>query len=241
MNASPPNDGPHDGPDAFPVALITGGTRGIGRAICTALASTHHLLVGGRDAERVASVVNELPSAEAFVCDLNDEASTAAAASAVGRLDALVHSAGVIGPGRVSELTRAQWRAVLETNVVAVADLTRLLMPALRAAHGQIVLINSGAGFSAGANGGLYSASKFGLRAFGDALREEERGTVRVTSIHPGRVDTEMQQELQRGNGPYVPEQHLRAQSVADAVAFALAASPEAMIESLSIRPVYKG
>ena len=104
-----------------------------------------------------------------------------------------------------------------------------------------MVTINSGSGFTAGTGGGPYSASKFALRAFTDALREEERGTVRVSSIHPGRVDTDMQVELQARKGrPYNPDEHLRAESVAEAVALAVYASEEAMVETLSIRPVFK-
>ncbi|MDU1417852.1 MAG: short chain dehydrogenase, partial [Cutibacterium avidum] len=70
---------------------------------------------------------------------------------------------------------------------------------------------------------------------------EEERGVVRVTSIHPGRVDTDMQVELQAQAGrPYDASEHLRPQSVAVTVRAALEASPEAMIEELSVRPVFR-
>ena len=82
--------------------------------------------------------------------------------------------------------------------MVAVAELTRLLLPALRAANGHVVLINSGAGLRANAGWGAYAASKFALRAFGDALRLEEPA-LRVTSIHPGRIDTDMQRDIIRG------------------------------------------
>lgn len=229
-----------------PVVLVTGGSRGIGRATALRLAATHHVLVGGRSNESVASVVDEvraLPggSAEGFVADLDDAAAAEQAARGVARLDVLVHCAGIGDGGPVASTPRSVWRQVLETNVVAVADLTRLLLPQLRASRGQVVTINSGSGFTAGPGGGPYSASKFALRAFTDALREEERGTVRVSSIHPGRVDTDMQVELQARKGrPYNPDEHLRAESVAEAVALAVYASEEAMVETLSIRPVFK-
>ncbi|HIW30613.1 MAG TPA: SDR family NAD(P)-dependent oxidoreductase, partial [Candidatus Luteococcus avicola] len=85
------------------------------------------------------------------------------------------------------------------------------------------------------------SASKFALRALTDALREEERGKVRVSSVHPGRVDTDMQVDLQAQMGRrYVAAEHLRPESVAEAVALAVYASPEAMVEQVSIRPVFK-
>ena len=134
--------------------------------------------------------------------------------------------------------SRAEWRRVLEVNVVAVCDLTRLLLPRLREAGGHVVAINSGSGFSASASAGLYSASKFALRAWADALREEERGRVRVTSIHPGRTDTDMQHELHEAEGrPYDAGRLLAPASVAAAVAYALSATPDANVDSVSIRP----
>ncbi|ROR53766.1 NADP-dependent 3-hydroxy acid dehydrogenase YdfG [Luteococcus japonicus] len=224
-----------------PVALVTGANRGIGRAIAHRLADTHHVLVGGRHAAAVQALVDELPSAAPFVCDLTDEASVAAAAGAIDRLDVLVHSAGLSSHGTLAETPAEDWRRLYEMNVVAVATLTRLLLPRLREAHGQVVTINSGSGFTSKPGNGVYSASKFALRALTDALREEERGTVRVSSIHPGRVDTDMQVELQAQLGrEYDPDEHLRPSSVAEAVALAVFASPEAMVEELSIRPVVK-
>lgn len=199
--------------------LVTGATRGIGRAIANELGHDHHIIVGGRHREAVEKVVSELPSASPFVVDLNDGDATAAAVSQLDRLDALVNSAGVSArsPGNIASQTRDEWRRVLEINVVAIADLTRLVLPLLRASHGDVVMINSGSGFlRTPAGGGVYAASKYALRALTHALREEERGVVRVTSIHPGRVDTDMQVELQAQAGRlYDASEHLRPQSVA--------------------------
>lgn len=226
-------------PNRRPAVLITGASRGLGRAIATALADTWHIHVGGTNAVQVDDVVRELPSAEPFVVDLTDERATADLARRITRLDALVHSAGIAMTDRIDEATREQWRHQFEVNVFAVADLTRLLLPLLRASHGQIVMINSGAGLRSGKRVGLYAGSKFALLALTDALREEERGVIRVTSIHPGRVDTDMQREIQALDGrPYDPQEHLRPESVAATVRLALTASPEALIESLTIRPV---
>jgi len=221
------------------VVLVTGGTRGIGRAIVDLLAPDWRVLVGGRDARAVGDVVATLPDADGFVADLDDPTSLAAAVTGIDRLDALVHSAGIAVSGTIEEVSREDWRRQFETNVFAVAHLTQLLLPALRQAHGQIVAVNSGSGFRSGAGGGVYAASKFALRALTDALRSEERGRVRVTSVHPGRVDTDMQVELQAAAGrPYVRADHLRPESVAAAVKLALEASDEAMVEEISIRPV---
>lgn len=221
------------------VALVTGGTRGIGRAVCDALADDHRLLIGGRDSDRCATVAAGYPDAIGWPVDLNDASALAAVAAGIDRIDVLVHSAGIAEGSSVAETSRETWMQVLQTNVIAVADLTRLLLPALRAAGGQVVLINSGASMRAAPGSSAYAASKAALTSFADALREEERGRVRVCSIYPGRVDTDMQVALQERRGrAYDPGEHLAAASVAAAVRAAVDATPEAMIESLVIRPV---
>lgn len=218
--------------------LITGGTRGIGRAVAAALAADHHVVVGGRHAAAVDEVVAQLPQASPFVCDLTDEADTARAVSDLGPVDGVVHSAGVALLGPVDEMSRDQWRSVFEINVVAVADLTRLLLPGLRERQGQVIFINSGSGLRSWPDSSVYCASKFALTALADALREEERGRVRVSSIHPGRVDTDMQRELQAALGrPYRAADHLTATSVAALVRAAVVATPEASVDTVSIRP----
>lgn len=219
--------------------LITGATRGIGRAIAEVLSEEWHIIVGGTNSAAVVRTVAELPHASAFVADLRDEAAVERAAGEIIGLDALVHNAGIAISKNTDQTTREDWRLQFEINVFAVAQLTSLLLPQLREAKGQIVFINSGAGFNAGRGGNPYAASKFALLALADALREEERGKVRVTSVHPGRVDTDMQVELQTAMGrEYVAAQHLRAESIARAVKLALDTSEEGMVESISLRPV---
>lgn len=220
--------------------LVTGATRGIGAEIARTLAPTWRVLVGGRDADAVAALVAQLPYASGFVADLGDPDAVAAAVAGLGEsLDAVVHSAGVVSYGRADELTWDEWRRVLDLNVIAVAELTRLLLPRLRAARGQVIVINSGSGFTAGPGTAIYAASKFAIRAWTDALRAEERGMVRVTSVHPGRVDTDMQRELQAAEGrdSYDASAAMGAAAVAQAVAYSLEAPADAAVEVLSVRP----
>lgn len=219
-----------------PVALVTGATRGIGRELVAVLGRTYHVLVGGRDEAAVGRVVDTLPSAAGFVADLADGVETARAAAGLDRLDLLVHCAGILPPSD-SELREA-WRRVLEVNVVAVAHLTELALPHLREARGQVVFVNSGAGLSAGRDTSGYSASKFALTSYADAVREAERGRVRVTSVHPGRVDTDMQRDLQARFGrPYDAAEHLPVVAVVAAVMAAIDAPAGAVMDCVVIRP----
>lgn len=220
-----------------PVALITGASRGIGRAIAEALSPTHHLLIGGRDAAAVAEVVAACESAEPFVAELTDADALAQAVAGIERVDVLVHSAGVIAYGLVAEADAEQWEQVLAVNVIAPATLTRLLLPALRAASGLVVFINSGAGLSASAGWSVYAASKFALTALADSLRAEERG-LRVTSVHPGRVSTDMQAELHELEGrPYDPSKYLQPSAVAQAVKMVVDLGTSAVVPSVRVTP----
>lgn len=226
---------------ARPTVLVTGGTRGIGRAICDDLSRDHDLIIGGRDADAVQQACDRYPNARPFVADVADEAATTRAVEQLGldRLDAVVHSAGVLANGTLRDLRRDDWRRVFEINVVAVADLTRLLLPALKQAQGTVVVINSGSGLNAHGPGGAYSASKFAARALTDAMREELRPDgIRVSSVHPGRVATDMQEELiafeQR---EYDARDFLCPESIAAAVRLAVTATPDATVEMVSVRP----
>ncbi|MCA1005743.1 SDR family oxidoreductase [Rhodococcus hoagii] len=220
-----------------PTALITGGSRGLGAAIARALAPTHQLILGGRSADSLEQIVGELGAAP-WPVDLTDHAAVADAVADIDRLDVLVHNAGVAELGTIEETSADMWRRTFEANVVAVAELTRLLLPALRAANGHVVLINSGAGLRANANWGAYAASKFALRAFGDALRLEEPA-LRVTSIHPGRIDTDMQRAIVASEGgEYDAGQFLTPETVAGAVRNAVETPRDAHPTEIVLRPM---
>ena len=222
-----------------PVALVTGASRGIGRAIAHALSPTHHVLVGGRDRDLVDEVVGELDSAAPFVADLTDEAAVAAAVAGIDHLDVLVHSAGAVAFGPLADSTTAEWREILELNVIAPATLTRVLLPALRSTHGLVVFLNSGAGLTSNRGFAVYAASKFALTALADALRQDERGRVRVTSLHPGRVATDMQAQLSALEGqPYIPDAHLDPADVARTVRLTVDLPADVSLDALRINPV---
>ena len=220
----------------MPTALITGASGGIGAAIADALAPTHTLLLAGRPSPRLDALAQRL-GATTWPLDLTDQAAIDSAADGLTELDVLVHNAGVAYPGRVAESVPEQWRATFEVNVTGAVALTLVLLPALRAARGQVVFINSGSGINASPGLASYSASKFALRAFADSLRADEP-SLRVTSIHPGRVDTEMQRDLVAyEDGEYDPARFLTPQTVAGVVAQVVATPPDAHTHQVVIRP----
>ncbi|APA94521.1 SDR family oxidoreductase [Nocardia seriolae] len=221
-----------------PTALITGASRGLGAAIARELAPTHRLLLGARTAAALEPIARELPGGAGWPVDLTDYAAVTAAVEGIERLDVLVHNAGIADLRTIADSSVAQWRNTLEANLIAVAELTRLLLPALRAANGHVVLINSGAGLRANPGWGVYAASKFGLRAFGDALRREEPA-LRVTSVHPGRIDTDMQREIIAREGrAYEPKEFLTAETVARAVRQAVETPRDAHPTEIVLRPI---
>ncbi len=220
-------------------ALITGASRGIGAAIARDLGRDHRVLVGATTQQGAQRVVDTLTDAAPFVVDLTDPEAVAQAVAGIDRLDVLVHSAGIAPWATVAEASVGQWRQAFELNVFAVAELTRKLLPALRAARGTVVAINSGSGHHSGSHNAIYSGTKFALRAFTDALRAEETGRLRVTSVHPGRVDTDMQRQLQAdmGNADYEGSLYVRPESIAAAVRLAVDATGDAAVPEISVRP----
>lgn len=218
------------------LALVTGASGGIGAAIAEALAPRYTLLLAGRPSEHLAEVAARW-DATTVPLDLGDTDQITAAVAGLTELDVLIHNAGVAYPGRVGESTVAQWRETFEVNVTGPVALTLALLPALRAARGQVVFINSGAGLNVSPGLSSYSASKFALKAFADSLRIDEP-LLRVTSIHPGRVDTAMQRDLVAyEGGEYDPTQFLAPQTVAQVVAQVVATPPDGHTHQVVIRP----
>lgn len=124
-------------------------------------------------------------------------------------------------------------------NAVAPAELTRLMLPALRAARGHVVFVNSGAGLRVHPEWGSYGASKFAVRAIADALRAEERQHgLRVTTVYPGRTATPMQEKVHQQEGAsYDASRWIDPASVATTILAALDLPPDAELTELTVRP----
>lgn len=220
--------------------LVTGATRGIGRALVNVLASDRLILVG-RDPGALDAVCAPLPSATFFVADLATPRELARAFSDGGvpnELDGLVHAAGASRRGRLDEFGVEGWLELTAVNVIAVAELTRLALPALRRCGGTVVLLNSGAGISVPKPGGAaYAATKHALRAFADGLRDEEPA-LRVSSVFLGRVATDMQRALREyEGGSFRPEEYLDSVAVASFVAELLKLPKDVLVPETTMMP----
>jgi NADP-dependent 3-hydroxy acid dehydrogenase YdfG len=216
--------------------MITGASGGLGAALADALAPTHTLFLAGRPSQRLDAVAERL-GATTWPLDLADPDAIPAVVEPIVELDVLIHNAGVAYPGRVAETTVDQWRSTMAVNVIGAVALTLELLPALRAAAGHVVFINSGAGINASPGLASYSASKFALRGFADSLRADEP-SLRVTSVHPGRIATAMQEDLVAYEGrEYDPGKYLSVQTVARVTADAVNAPRDAHVHVVIVRP----
>ena len=222
--------------------FVTGAGAGIGQCVARRLAARgDELVLLARSTARAEDLAADFPVARAVVADLADPASLASALAGMlpERLDSLIHVAGTVDLGTVAEQPPEVWRRTLDVNLAAPAELTRLCLPALRAARGQVVFVNSGSGLRANPHWSSYAASKHGLRALADALRGEVREDgVRVTSVYPGRTATGMQAKVHEQEGrEYDPSDWADPDSVATTVLMALDLPRDAEVTDLRVNP----
>jgi NAD(P)-dependent dehydrogenase (short-subunit alcohol dehydrogenase family) len=184
------------------VAVVTGGTRGIGVAIARGLLEKGaQVLICSRNSEEVAAVVRELRAvfgarAWGTDCDVSDYRSVQALFSEADRLfaglDILINNAGIGSFSRVADMTVEEWSATLDTNLSGVFYCCREALPLLKKRGGGFIInLGSLAGKHPRAGAAAYCASKFGLIGFTESLMEEVRyDHVRVSCVMPGSVNT---------------------------------------------------
>jgi 3-oxoacyl-[acyl-carrier protein] reductase len=185
------------------VSLVTGASRGIGRAIARALAAEGaHVVLGARDQAKVAEAVAEIASAggsaEALSLDVSDRASVEAGIGRVlgtrGRLDHLVNNAGVTRDNLLLRMKDEEWQQVLATNLTGVFLCTQAaLRPMLKQRSGRIVNITSVVGLGGNAGQANYAASKAGIVGFTKSVAREvaSRG-ITANAVAPGFIETDM-------------------------------------------------
>lgn len=224
--------------------LITGATGGIGGAVAELLhGAGHDVILTGRSAERLEESARRIAGegrerVRTLVLDLSDprRIEPSLAGVELPPLDGVVHSAGVARLGTVAESDPADWAGQLLVNAAAPAELTRLLLPSVRAARGHVVFVNSGSGLRTNPTWGAYSASKHALRALAEALRAEEPD-IRVTSVYPGRTASEMQRQIrEQEGGEYDATAYMSPRTVATVIVNALETPRDATVTDVSVR-----
>jgi NADP-dependent 3-hydroxy acid dehydrogenase YdfG len=225
-----------------PVALVVGATGGIGEAVATVLADQYNVGLAGRDEGKLQKLAERIPESFCWPVDLSDLQATSELPPQLSELSLLVHCAGLFAYGPISDSPINIWREVFEVNLFGVAELTRRLLPALRASRGRVVIVNSTAVSGSPATRAAYAASKAALKSFADALHEEELNNgIRVTSVYPGRVATKLQRAVLAAEGrPYEPENYLRASWVAEAILWVTSAPADAHITEFEVKPTWR-
>lgn len=233
------------------VAVVTGASAGIGKAISLALAAEGaSTCILGRSKLSLETVAKQsgVPTASviSYPIDLTHDADIQKLKTDLhhdfGHIDILVHSAGIFSMGKIEESSAEQFDMQYRTNVRAPYFLTQALLPMIRSSKGQIVFINSSAGLKAKAKVGQYAATKHALKAIADSLREEVNAEgIRVLSIYPGRTATPMQALVHAmEEKTYVPERFLQPWDIAAVVINALSLPRTAEVTDINIRPLIK-
>ena len=228
------------------VALVTGGSRGIGRAIAHRLASLGACVaICGRDrgalqnaAEALGKCGTPVYSQVADVSRSVDVTSLVAKTeSALGAITILVNNAGIGLFGPAHEKTEADWDRVLDTNLKSVFLLSRAVVPSMiRQGAGDIINISSLAGKNTFAGGGVYCASKWGVIGLSGCMAEDLRDHgIRVSVICPGSVATEFS-----GRGPKDTSKALSPEDVAHTVETIVTQGPRSFISEIHVRPLRK-
>ena len=241
------------------VALVTGASSGIGQATARLLAARGATVaLVARRADRLESLGGEIADAGGIALPIEADVSQREQAEAavdrtveeLGRLDVLVNNAGVMLLGPIADAPVEEWEQMVEVNLLGLMYTARAALPHLLEAAGReprqvadLVNISSVAGRIARKGSGVYNATKFGVGAFSESLRQEvARRNVRVSLVEPGAVAT----ELQGHNRPQVREQIekrfedmdiLQAEDIADAIAYVVTRPRHVAVNEILVRP----
>ncbi len=236
------------------VAIITGASSGIGEATALALAAEGaKVVIAARRAERLDALVKRIEAsggtALPIVTDITDETQAnnlvQKTNAELGRVDILVNNAGVALTGNIDGGNTNDWRKMFDVNVLGVLYATHAVLPIFKAQQtGHIVNISSVAGRIARAGVGVYNATKWGVNAFSEALRQEVlKDNIRVTIIEPGLVKTEINSHTTNPEAKRISEERLKAitplqsEDIAAAIIYAVTQPDRVNVNEILIRP----
>jgi len=235
------------------VAVITGASKGIGRATALRLARDGATVVGCATSEdllaevkeRVESAGTDCMVRKCDVADWHDcEHLVRSVQERYGRIDILINNAGIGFSGNVVDSKPDDAEQMVRVNLLGVYHMARAVLPVMiEQESGAIVNIGSVAGLKYSPGFALYSATKFAVRAFSEALRNEaQQHDIRVVSVHPGMVDTNFFDAFTRDGSPLPVEKDrlLRPEDIADTIHFALTRPDTVGLNELTVRPSWQ-
>jgi NADP-dependent 3-hydroxy acid dehydrogenase YdfG len=227
------------------VAVVTGGSAGIGAATVRALAREGFSVVAGaRRLDRLREVTEPV-GATALELDVTDQTSVDVFAEQVPDARVLVNNAGgALGRDTIAEANLDDWQAMWEVNFLGTVRVTKAFLPAIeRSGDGHVVVVGSIAGFETYPAGAGYTGAKHAERAFAKTLRMEVLGTpIRVTEVNPGLVETEFsivrfRGDAERAKAVYEGLTPLTAEDVAECIAFAVTRPAHVDVDEIVLRP----
>lgn len=230
------------------VAVITGASSGIGAATARSLhAAGYRVALLARRTDRISAIAAELgDGAVAIASDVTDRDALLDAADRVkqelGAADVLVNNAGVMLLGPFSSEQRADYRKMIEVNLLGAITATEVFLDQLLDGGGDIVNISSVAGRTARPTNGVYAATKWGLNGWSESLRQELLPHVRVTLIEPGAVATELPGHITHEQTKAATEAHynqvpVTADDIAEVITFAVERPERLAIHEILLRP----
>jgi 3-hydroxy acid dehydrogenase/malonic semialdehyde reductase len=219
-----------------PTAVVTGASRGIGRAIARRLAADHHVVALARSAEQLGTLAADIRAAGGectpLAADITDGDGVARALAGVDA-DVVVNNAGIGHMKPFMELTPGEWQEMVDVNLTALFHVTRAVLPRMmERKRGHVVIIGSIASRSAFVGGTGYGATKHAVMGFAESLMLEVREhDVKVTVVNPGSVRTDFGRGALAGK-----DWALTPDDVAEAVAYAVATPPNVLVHRLEVR-----
>ena len=223
--------------------LVTGASSGIGRAIAQNLLQQGHTVIGvSRDCRKFTRQMDNFSSVQLDLCQLNELPQKIRQLQHLfPEIDAVVFSAGIGRFGSVEEFSYPQIETLMTINFTSQVFLTKALLPALkRKANSDLIFIGSEAALKGSRKGAVYCASKFALRGFTQALREEcSNSNVRVCLINPGMVKTAFFEHLTFEPGDHESNAIL-PEDVAAAVSYVLCSRAQTVIDEINLSPLNK-
>jgi NADP-dependent 3-hydroxy acid dehydrogenase YdfG len=236
------------------VAIVTGASAGIGKATAISLAAEGaKVAIVARRSDRLEALAQQITAAGgealAIVTDITDDTKIPTIVDKTkttwGQIDILVNNAGIALTGEIANADPADWRRMIDLNLLALMNLTHAVLPILQTqGSGHIVNVSSVAGRTIRVGIGGYNVSKWGVNAFSEALRQEvSQHNIRVTVIEPGMVNTEIDEHIsdaiakQRSQELRNSITPLESDDIASAIVYAVTQPSRVNVNEILIRP----